>query len=95
MRLPPLGSDPDAFTAVEPLSLWETTAIVAYTTSADWIRGIVTLAAPPAVAQELLNPARALTSSSTPWRRRGRSCSQPVTWLATQGPPALRLPVVR
>lgn len=55
-----LGSDPDAFTTVEPLSLWETTAIVAYTTSADWIRGIVTLAAPPIVAQELLNPARAL-----------------------------------
>lgn len=60
VRLPPLGSDPDAFTTVEPLSLWETTAIVAYTTSADWIRGIVTLAAPPIVAQELLNPARAL-----------------------------------
>lgn len=60
VRLPPLGSDPDACTAVEPLSLWETTAIVAYTTSADWIRGIVTLAAPPIIAQELLNPARAL-----------------------------------
>ncbi|MFJ8948213.1 hypothetical protein ACIRG4_34095 [Streptomyces sp. NPDC102395] len=60
VRLPPLGRDPDAFTAVEPLSLWETTAIVAYTASADWIRGIVTLAAPPLIAQELLNPARAL-----------------------------------
>ncbi|MBT2394362.1 hypothetical protein J7E87_34430, partial [Streptomyces sp. ISL-1] len=60
VRLPPLGSDSDAFTVVEPLSLWETTAIVAYTTSADWIRGIVTLAAPPIIAQELLNPARAL-----------------------------------
>uniref|UniRef100_A0AAU2UW07 Uncharacterized protein n=1 Tax=Streptomyces sp. NBC_00003 TaxID=2903608 RepID=A0AAU2UW07_9ACTN len=60
VRLPPLGIDPDAFTVVEPLSLWETTAIVVYTASADWVRGIITLAAPPIIAQELVNPARAL-----------------------------------
>ncbi|WP_329392055.1 hypothetical protein [Streptomyces sp. NBC_01716] len=29
-------------------------------TSADWVRGIATVAAPPIVAQEPLDPARAL-----------------------------------
>ncbi|WP_330327855.1 hypothetical protein [Streptomyces pseudovenezuelae] len=60
VRLPPFGEDEDGLALVEPLSLWETTAIAAYATSADWTGGIVTLAAPPVVAQELLNPVRAL-----------------------------------
>lgn len=51
---------------VETLSMWETAAIVAYKTTADWAGGVVTLAAPPAVAQELLSRARALDVASGP-----------------------------
>ncbi|MCX5316103.1 hypothetical protein [Streptomyces sp. NBC_00154] len=47
MRLPPIGANVDGLQTVDLLSLWETTAIAAYKTSADWTRGIVTLAAPP------------------------------------------------
>jgi hypothetical protein len=60
LRLPPLGTDEDGLTMVETLSLWEIAAIVAYKTTADWAGGVVTLAAPPIVAQELLLPARGL-----------------------------------
>ncbi|WP_328580475.1 hypothetical protein [Streptomyces sp. NBC_00370] len=59
---------------VEPLSLWETTVVVACTTSADWIGGIVTLAASPIVAQELLVPARALDIFHHP---SGADCKSP------------------
>ncbi|MGQ4479382.1 hypothetical protein [Streptomyces sp. SAS_276] len=60
LRLPPKGTDEDGFAMVETLSLWEIAAIVAYKTTADWAGGVVALSAPPAVAQELLFPARGL-----------------------------------
>ncbi|WP_416980960.1 hypothetical protein [Streptomyces sp. T028] len=60
VRLPPRGTDEEGFTMVETLSLWEIAAIAAYKTNADWAGSVVTLAAPPVVAQELLRPARGL-----------------------------------
>lgn len=66
MRLPAIGRDEDGFRMVETLSLWEIAVIAAYRTTADWAAGVVTLAAPPAVAQELANPARALDMTPRP-----------------------------
>lgn len=66
MRLPPLGLDELGHRMVEPLSMWEIAAIAAYRTTADWAQSVVTLAAPPVVAQELLSSARALDVTSRP-----------------------------
>lgn len=66
VRLPPIGPDWDGFRVVEPLSMWEIAAIAAYKTTADWAGSVVTLAAPPAVAQELLHPARRLDVTPLP-----------------------------
>ncbi|MFI5877378.1 hypothetical protein ACIBAH_34105 [Streptomyces sp. NPDC051445] len=66
VRLPPIGPDWDGSPLVETLSTWELAAIAAYKTAADWAGSIVTLAAPPVVAQELLNPARALEVTPRP-----------------------------
>lgn len=60
VRLPPIGPDGDGFRLVEPLSMWEIAALAAYKTTADWAAGVITLAAPPVVVQELLCPARGL-----------------------------------
>ncbi|MCM8554264.1 hypothetical protein NDF60_28600 [Streptomyces sp. STCH 565 A] len=60
VRIPPFGPDELGYPMVEPLSMWEIAAIAAYKTTADWTGGIVALAVPPVVAQELLSPARAL-----------------------------------
>lgn len=60
VRLPFIGPDWDGMPMVETLSMWEIATIAAYKTTADWAGSIVTLAAPPVVAQELLSPARAL-----------------------------------
>jgi hypothetical protein len=61
LRIPPLALDWDSMPNVDSLSAWEKAAVVAYKSTADWAAGSVTLAAPPAVAQELLSPARGLT----------------------------------
>jgi hypothetical protein len=66
VRLPPLGPDELGHRMVEPLSMWEIAAIAAYKTTADWTGSVVTLAAPPVVAQELLSPARALDVTPRP-----------------------------
>lgn len=52
VRLPPVGLDWDGLPMVETLSVWEIDAIAAYKTTADWAGSLVTLAAPPAVAQD-------------------------------------------
>ncbi|MGW4034594.1 hypothetical protein ACWEFL_35755 [Streptomyces sp. NPDC004838] len=66
VRLPPIGRDEEGFRMVETLSTWELTAIAAYKATADWAGSSVTLAVPPAVAQELLSPARALDVTPLP-----------------------------
>jgi hypothetical protein len=66
VRLPPPGPDWDGWSMVETLSMWETAAIAAYKTTADWAGSVVTLAAPPAVAQELRSRARALDVAPGP-----------------------------
>ncbi|MET9581024.1 MULTISPECIES: hypothetical protein [Streptomyces] len=66
VRLPSLGHDWDGRPMVETLSVWEIAAIAAYKTTADWAGSLITLVAPPAVAQELLNPARGLDVTLLP-----------------------------